>query len=86
MQGSFWIALWVENMIKKPCGMLVFRIWGIEYKIMHQLYKTLAKHQLVSCMQFFSPDYRGNMIMLEREQQRITKLLPGMTRVMRYIK
>lgn len=73
-----WQIWW--SVVKAAFGRLAFIGMGTEYKswrIMNQLYKSLARPYLEHYVQFWSPGYRKDIIKLERMQKRFTKILPG---------
>ena len=54
---------------------------NIEYRswdILLKLYKTLVRPHLEYCVQFWSPYYRKDIIILERVQKRLTRMRPGL--------
>ena len=54
-----------------PCKGPEYRSWDVLLK----LYKTLARPHLEYCAQFWSPNYRKDIIKLERVQKRLTRML-----------
>ena len=58
-----------------PVGMM---IKGRLLKIMFNLYKTLVRPHVEYCVSAWSPHYKKDKELLEKAQQRFTKMIKGM--------
>eukprot|EP00061_Rhincodon_typus_P004462 g22656.t1 len=67
-------------MVKKAFGTLAFIAQTFEYRswdIVLRLYRTLVSPLLEYCVQFWSICYRKDIIKLERDRKRFTRMLLG---------
>eukprot|EP00061_Rhincodon_typus_P002369 g17353.t1 len=79
MHSSLKVASQLDRMVKKACNMLASISRGIEYRswdLMLQLYKLLVRPHLEYCVQFWSRCYRKDIVKLESDQRRFTRMLP----------
>eukprot|EP00061_Rhincodon_typus_P011284 g36189.t1 len=71
----------INRVVEKAFNTLAFIAQIFEYRswaIMLRLYRTLMRHLLEYCVQFWSSCYRKDIIKLERVQKRFTRMLLGM--------
>ena len=78
---SLKVGMQVQQAVKKANGMLAFITRGFQYRskeVLLQLYRALVRPHLEYCVQFWSPNLRKDILVIEAVQRRFTRLIPGM--------
>ena len=74
------VSLQLQQVIRKTNGMLVFITRRMEYKnreVLLQLYRVSVKPHLEYYVQFRSPYFKKDIIVLEAVQRSFTRHIPG---------
>jgi len=78
---SLKVSMQLQQAVKKARGLFTFIARGFVNRsrdVLLQLYRALVRPHLEYCLQFVCPYLRKDVLAMEGEQRRFTRLTPGM--------